>query len=304
MSSTETPSGLADLFPGFASHFIDTKAGRLFARSGGSGPPLLLLHGYPQTHAQWHKIAADLAQSFHVVLMDLRGYGASFVAAGEAGALYTKRLMAEDAIEVMRALGFTQFYIAGHDRGGRVAYRLALDHPEHVLRLAVLDIVPTAMQWRYMDAQAAMRVYHWMFLAQPAPFPETLIGGAPLYYLEHTLKSWSASKSLDFIDPEALAHYKASFSQPDRLHASCEDYRAGATIDRDYDEADLAAGKKIGQPLLVLWGARGLPGGAPLDIWREFGVNVQGQKIESGHFLPEENPQATLAALLEFFTAT
>jgi haloacetate dehalogenase len=304
MSSPENPSGLADLFPGFASHFIDTKAGRIFARSGGSGPPLLLLHGYPQTHAQWHNIAAGLAQSFHVVLMDLRGYGASFVAAGEAGAFYTKRLMAEDAIEVMQALGYAQFNIAGHDRGGRVAYRLALDHPEYVLRLAVLDIVPTAMQWRHMDAEAAMRVYHWMFLAQPAPFPETLIGGAPVYYLEHTLKSWSAPKTLDFIDPAALAHYRASFTQPDRLHASCEDYRAGATLDRSYDEADLAAGKKISQPLLVLWGTRGLPGGAPLDIWRQFAVDVQGQKIDSGHFLPEENPQATLAALLEFFTAT
>jgi haloacetate dehalogenase len=253
---------------------------------------------------QWHKIAAELAQSFHVVLMDLRGYGASFAPPSRDGALYAKRLMAEDVIDVMQALGFSRFRIAGHDRGARVSYRLALDHPEYVERLAVLDIVPTAMLWRFMDAEAAMRVYHWMFLAQPAPFPEMLIGGAPLYYLEHTLKSWSASKSLDFIDPAALEHYRAAFNEPDHVRSSCEDYRASATLDRSYDEADLAAAKKIEQPLLVLWGTRGLPGGSPLDIWREFGTNVSGEKIESGHFLPEENPQATLAALMAFFKAS
>ncbi len=294
-------SDLADLFPGFAAHWIDTKGGKIFARSGGSGPPLLLLHGYPQTHVQWHKIAAELAEKFRVVVMDLRGYGWSSVPVSEKGSAYTKRLMAEDVIEVMQSLGHLRFHIAGHDRGGRVAYRLALDHPERVERLAVLDIVPTAMQWRYMDAEAALRVYHWMFLAQPSPFPETLIGHAPIYYLEHTLRSWSAPKTLEFIDPAALAHYQASFNEPTRIHASCEDYRAGATLDRSYDEADLAAGKKIDRPLLVLWGNRGLPGGAPLDIWREFAKDVSGEKIDSGHFLPEENPQATLAALVGFF---
>jgi len=292
---------LADLFPGFASHWVDTKAGRLFVRSGGSGPPLLLLHGYPQTHVQWHRLAGDLARHFHVVLMDLRGYGWSSAPASEKGELYTKRLMAEDVIAVMQSLGFLRFHIAGHDRGGRVAYRLALDHPERVEKVAVLDIVPTAMQWRHMDAEAALRVYHWMFLAQPAPFPETLISSNALYYLEHTLRSWSAAKTLDFIDPAALTHYRASFNEPTRIHASCEDYRAGATLDRAYDEADLAAGKKIGRPLLVLWGNRGLPGGEPLKIWGEFASDVSGEKIDSGHFLTEENPKATLAALMTFF---
>jgi haloacetate dehalogenase len=296
-----TSSDLADLFPGFATHWVDTKIGKIFARSGGSGPPLLLLHGYPQTHVQWHKIAADLAQKFTVILMDLRGYGWSSAPRSDKGELYTKRLMAEDAIEVMQALGYLRFHIAGHDRGGRVAYRLALDHPERVERLAVLDIVPTAFQWRFMDAEAAMRVYHWMFLAQPAPFPETLLTGAPSFYLDHTLRSWSAAKTLDFIDPAALAHYRASFNEPSRIHASCEDYRAGATLDRTYDEDDLRKGKKIDRPLLVLWGNRGLPGGTPLETWKEFALDASGEKIESGHFLPEENPQATLAALMPFF---
>ncbi len=293
---------LADLFPGFAAHWVDTKAGRIFARSGGSGPPLLLLHGYPQTHVQWHKIAGDLAQHFHVIVMDLRGYGWSSAPQSEKGELYTKRLMAEDVIAVMQSLGHLRFHVAGHDRGGRVAYRLALDHPERLERVAVLDIVPTAMQWRHMDAEAALRVYHWMFLAQPSPFPETLIGPNALYYLEHTLKSWSASKTLDFIDPAALEHYRRAFNEPTRIHASCEDYRAGATLDRSIDEADLAAGKKIDRPLLVLWGNRGLPGGSPLDVWHQWGTNVSGEKIDSGHFLTEENPQATLAALMRFFS--
>jgi len=292
---------LADLFPGFGSHWIDTQTGKIFARSGGSGPPLLLLHGYPQTHVQWHKIAPRLAEKFTVIVMDLRGYGWSSVPQSENGTLFTKRLMAEDAIAIMQALGHLRFHVAGHDRGGRVAYRLALDHPERIEKLACLDIVPTAEQWAGMDATAAMRVYHWMFLAQPSPLPETLIKGAPLYYLDHTLRSWSGVKTLDFIDPKALEHYRAGYNEPSRIHAFCEDYRAGATLDRTYDEEDFAKGRKIERPLLVLYGNRGLPGGEPLVTWGRWAKDVEGEKIDSGHFLPEENPDATCDALLRFF---
>jgi haloacetate dehalogenase len=295
-------SDLADLFPGFATHWIDTAAGRFFARTHGDGPPLLLLHGYPQTHVEWHKIAPELAERFSVVLMDLRGYGWSTAPRSEKGALYAKRLMAEDAIAVMEKLGHIRFSVVGHDRGGRVGYRLALDHPERVEKLAAIDIIPTAARWRALDAAEAMAAYHWLFLAQPAPLPETLLGGAAPFFVDWTLASWTAAKTLAAFDPGALAHYRAAFNEPSRIHASCEDYRAGATLDRADDEADLAAGKKISAPLLVLWGQRGLGGGdaGTLDIWRQWAAHAQGKAIDGGHFLPEENPGATLEALLGF----
>jgi haloacetate dehalogenase len=293
---------LAELYPGFATHWIDVPAGRIFARSKGQGPALLLLHGYPQTHVEWHRIAAELAERFTVVLMDLRGYGWSSAPPSEGGALYTKRLMAQDAVTVMEALGHVRFSLVGHDRGARVAYRLAFDHPERVNRLALLDIVPTATMWQSMNAASAMKVFHWLLLAQPAPVPETLIGQAAVFYLERALSSWSGAKGLESFDPRALAHYRAAFNEPSRIHASCEDYRAGATLDRAYDEADQHAGHKIEAPLLVLWGTQGIPAGgvSPLDVWRQWANDVRGHAIECGHFLPEENPQATLAALSAF----
>lgn len=293
---------LADLYPGFASHWIDTDAGRIFARSHGSGPPLLLLHGYPQTHVEWHRIAPQLAEKFTVVVMDLRGYGWSSAPRSEGGALYAKRAMADDAVKVMESLGHIRFSLIGHDRGARVGYRLALDHPGRLEKLVILDIVPTLDVWRGMNANGAMKMYHWSFLAQPAPIPETLIAAAPIQYLDHTIASWSAEKNLHAFDARAMAHYRASFSDPTRVHAACEDYRAGATIDRALDEADHAAGKKIQPPVLVLWGSAGLPGqGAnPLDIWRGWASDVQGHAIDCGHFLPEEAPEETLAALLAF----
>ncbi len=295
-------SDLADLFPGFAAHWIDTEVGRFFLRTHGEGPPLLLLHGYPQTHVEWHKIAPKLAERFSVVLMDLRGYGWSSAPHSEKGALYTKRLMAEDAIALMEKLGHVRFSLIGHDRGARVGYRLALDHPERLDKLALIDIMPTAARWRALTAAEALKAYHWMFLAQPELLPETLIGGAAPFFVDHTLASWTAAKNLSAFDPRAIAHYRAALNEPSRIHATCEDYRAGATIDRADDEADQAAGKKITTPLLVLWGGRGIGGGdaATLDIWRQWARNVQGQPIEGGHFLPEENPDATLAALLAF----
>jgi len=293
---------LADLFPGFATHWIATRAGRFFVRAKGDGPPLLLLHGYPQTHVEWHKIAPQLAERFTVVLMDLRGYGWSGAPRSENGALYSKRLMAQDAIAVMEQLGHIRFSLVGHDRGARVAYRLALDHPERLEKLALIDIIPTAARWQALNAAEALKAYHWTFLAQPEPMPETLIGGAAPFYVDFTLAGWTAAKDLSAFDPRALAHYRAAFNEPSRIHAACEDYRAGATLDLATDEADQAAGKKIAVPVLVLWGGRGLGGGgaSTLDVWRQWAHNVQGQPIAGGHFLPEENPEATLEALLAF----
>ncbi len=293
---------LADLFPGFATHWIDIDAGRFFVRSQGSGPPLLLLHGYPQTHVEWHKIAPQLAERFSVVLMDLRGYGWSSAPRSENGAHYTKRLMAADAIAVMEKLGHVRFSIVGHDRGARVAYRLAFDHRERLDKLALIDIIPTAARWRALDAAEALKAYHWPFLAQPEPLPETLIASAAHFFVDYTLASWTAAKNLSAFDPRALAHYRAALNEPSRIHATCEDYRAGATLDRADDEADQAAGRKIAAPLLILWGGRGLGGGdsSTLDIWRQWAANVRGEPIAGGHFLPEENPEATLEALLRF----
>ncbi len=295
-------SDLADLFPGFKSHWIDTEAGRIFARSGGSGPPLLLLHGFPQTHVEWHAIAAQLAEHFHVVLMDLRGYGWSSAPRSEKGELYTKRQMGLDVVSVMEQLGHIRFHLAGHDRGARVGYRLALDHPGRVSSLAVIDIIPTLDMW---EAIAAKRVNaeHWKFLSLPAPEPEKVIGADPIAYLENTLAAWTAKKDLSAFDERALDHYRASFNDPSRIHAACEDYRAGASLDLAYDKADQAAGKKIECPVLALWGDKGLPaaGHDPLSIWQTWATNVQGQSVSSGHFVPEENAEATAKALIDFF---
>jgi haloacetate dehalogenase len=290
-------------FAGFATHEIAVGDATVFARAGGSGPPLVLLHGYPQTHLMWARVAAELAPRFTVVAMDLRGYGRSSTPASREGEAYTKRVMANDAVALMAALGHPKFAVAGHDRGGRVAYRLALDHPDRVTKIAVLDIVPTWEMWAGMDAARAMSVYHWMFLAQPEPMPETLISGAPDYYIDQKLASWSGDKSLRAFQPEALDAYRAAFRDPARVHATCEDYRAGATIDRALDDADRAAGRKIAAPLLALWGTKGIPakGEDPLTVWRRWASDVRGLGIDAGHFLPEEAPEATAKALAEFF---
>jgi haloacetate dehalogenase len=293
---------LADLFPGFETRWLETDAGRLFARVGGAGPPVVLVHGYPQTHVEWRLVAPRLAERHTVVALDLRGYGRSDAPPSAEGALYTKRIMAADVVAAMRSLGCERFAYVGHDRGARVGYRLALDHPERLSRLAALDIVPTAEMWRGMGAARAMAIYHWLFLAQPEPLPETLIGRASREYIDHTLASWTKAKSLDAFDPRALAHYRAFFAEPERIHACCEDYRAGATLDWAHDEADLAAGRTIDIPVLALWGGAGLPaqGENPLDVWRRWAPQAQGRAIDAGHFLPEEAPEATAEALVEF----
>lgn len=294
---------LADLFPGFEARYIPTAEGQVFARIGGAGEPLVLLHGFPETHVMWHKLAPELARTHQVIAMDLRGYGWSTAPRGdESHATYAKRAMAEDVIRVVETLGHTRFALVGHDRGARVSYRLALDHPGRLTHLALLDIIPTLSMWERMDAKRAMQVYHWSFLAQPAPMPETLIAKAPTEWLEHTLASWTAAKDLSAFDSRALRHYRAFFNEPSRIHACCEDYRAGATLDVDHDEASRAAGAVIDCPVLVLWGEAGIPaaGASPLEAWKLFAPHATGAPIRAGHFLPEENPQATLAALKDF----
>jgi haloacetate dehalogenase len=295
---------LEDLFPGFEARRFGTRGAEIFARLGGGGPPLVLLHGYPQTQVMWHKLAPELAKSFSLVIPDLRGYGASSIPADTPDHFsYSKRAMAQDVCDVMDALGHRQFLVCGHDRGGRVAYRLALDEPARVLRLAVLDIVPTYDMWHRLTPALAMKTFHWTFLAQPAPWPERMIGADPIGWLEDKIGSWNASGPLSAtFASEALAHYRAFFAQPQRLHATCEDYRAGATYDLKAGEADREAGRKIACPTLALWGAAGIPGktDGPLAIWREWCADVRGQAIACGHFLAEEAPQETLAALVPF----
>lgn len=294
---------LADLYPGFEAHNIDTAAGRIFVRTGGSGTPLLLLHGFPQTGVMWHKVAPALAKTHSLVIADLPGYGWS--AAPEPGrdhAPYSKRAMGEAMVLVMEHLGHAHFALMGHDRGARVGYRIGLDHPGRLDRLVVLDIVPTMAMWHGMDRSRAMSVYHWMFLAQPHPLPETLIGKDPGFYFDWTLASWTRDKDLSAFNPKALAHYRASCAVPERIRAMCEDYRAGATIDLAHDEADRSAGRTIDCPVLAVWGASGIPakGESPLNAWRAFAPQVTGQAVESGHFVCEEAPEAVLAAVTPF----
>ncbi|NNM71316.1 alpha/beta fold hydrolase [Enterovirga aerilata] len=293
-----------DLFPGFASHWIDTETGRVFARSGGSGPPLVLLHGFPETHAMWHRLAPELARTHHVVCMDLRGYGWSSAPRGDPGhETYSKRAMGRDVVRVMEELGHVRFAVAGHDRGARVAYRLALDEPGRVERLALLDILPTFEVWRRIRA-GTQPAAHWEFLARPEPEPETEIGRDPLPYFEGLIRSWSGGKSLDFLDRRALAAYRQSCNEPTRIHAFCEDYRAGATLDPAQDKADMAAGRTLACPSFLVWSARYLVrSGAepPLEAWRKtFAPGIMGSEIDCGHFVAEEAPAETLAALRPF----
>lgn len=294
---------ITDLFPGFASHWTDTEAGRIFARTAGSGPPLVLLHGFPQSHVMWHRLAPELAQRFTVVAMDLRGYGWSSAPDSSGGAQYTKREMGKDVVAVMAALGHVRFALCGHDRGARVGYRLALDHPGHILKLALLDIQPTCEVWRSIRTSKAPGA-HWEFLSRPAPVPEQAIGRQPDAFFEGLLTAWTQSESLRPFDARALAQYRAAWGDPSRIHAMCEDYRAGATQDVAQDEGDLAAGRHIDCPTLVLSGdfflTRGLPRSA-LEAWREtFAPGAEGGLIDSGHFMAEENAPAVLDALRRF----
>lgn len=290
------------LFPGFKSHWLDGEGGRIFARTAGSGPPLVLVHGFPQTHAMWHKLAPRLSEAFSVVCLDLRGYGWSGAPDSTAGALYAKREMGKDIVRIMEDLGHVRFAYAGHDRGARVGYRLALDHPGRITRLALLDILPTYKVWQNIRSGAAPGA-HWEFLARPAPEPEGIILKDPIGYIEGLMTLWTGSGDMTPFDTRARASYRDSANDPSRIHAYCEDYRAGATLDLDHDEADLAAKKQILCPTLILWGAFYLTGkGAdPLQLWREsFAPKAQGVQVKGGHFIAEEDPDGVYAALLPF----
>jgi haloacetate dehalogenase len=299
-------------FEGFESGLHPLGEVELFARVGGdpAKPPLLLLHGYPQTHAMWQRVARALAADFRLVIPDLRGYGDSTKPAPAATpaldhAQHSKRAMAADLVALMRSLGHARFAVVGHDRGGRVAHRLALDHPEQVARLAVIDIVPTLDMYEATDMRFASWYYHWFFLIQPAPLPERMIGGDPAFYLRWTLGAWGGH-GLSFVEPEALAEYERCFSRADTIHAACEDYRASASIDLEHDRASRDAGEKIACDLYLIWGTRGLVGKRfdPLALWRKRAAGrVEGVALETGHFVPEEQPEETARRLRDFFLA-
>lgn len=299
---------LADLYPGFATRRVKTSGAEIHLRTGGEGPALLLVHGYPQTHVCWHKVAPMLAKHFALAMPDLRGYGDSSAPPTDAGhETYSKRAMALDLVEVMQAMGHETFLLAGHDRGGRVAYRLALDHPTRVERMVTLDIVPTYDAYINWSPKDAVGKFHWPFLARPAPFPEEVIGRDPAHWLDYLFASWAGTGDLTPFAPEAMAHYRHHFAKPSMIHATCEDYRAGATCDFANDEADRKAGRKITAPLLALWGkgrSVGGVGSALLDVWRHWATDVRGMPLASGHFLAEELPDETARVMAEFLSAT
>jgi haloacetate dehalogenase len=286
---------------------------RLHARTGGraDGPPLLLLHGFPQSHVMWHRVAGALAPHFRLVLPDLRGYGDSDKPPGDADhANYSKRVMAADVAALMASLGHAQYFVAGHDRGGRVAHRLALDHAAAVRRLCLIDIAPTLDMYAATDFAFASAYYHWFHLIQPHPLPEHMIEGNAREYLLAKLGGWGGPKAAGvgagpaFIEPMALAEYQRCFCMPAAIHAACEDYRAAAGIDLDHDRASRTAGQKIACDLLVLWGQRGVVQRLfdPLALWQaQCDGQVSGQAMAAGHFIPEELPEATAQALLGFF---
>jgi haloacetate dehalogenase len=273
----------------------------LNAAQAGEGPPLLLLHGYPQTHAMWHLVAPRLTETHRVVAVDLRGYGDSDKPPGDPRhERYSKRAMARDGVAAMRAAGHERFAVIGHDRGARVAHRMAIDHPDAVERVALLDIIPTRTLFGTIDADRARSYYHWFFLAQPPDLPERLIGADPEYFLRWTVGSWTAGDTE--LAPAAMAEYLRCFCTPAAVHASCEDYRAGASIDLEHDDADVAAGRRVACPLLAIWGAAGRIGRLydVLGTWREVADDVRGTAVPGGHFPAEEAPEETLAELRAF----
>jgi haloacetate dehalogenase len=289
------------MFDGFDARTVETGEAAIHVRRGGAGPPLLLLHGFPQTHLMWHRVAPRLAQEFTVVAADLRGYGES----GRPRSTpdhepYSKRAMARDVVALMEHLGHARFAVAGHDRGGRVAYRLALDHPDRVRRLAVLDLIPTGEAFRRADMRFALGFWPWSLLSQPAPLPERLLAADPALLIDYVLDTWG--RSPEAFPPEVRAAYARALT-PAAIHAICEEFRAAATLDFEHDEADRVARRRITCPVLALWSRSG-----PVDtwydalaIWRAWADDVRGRPIDGGHFLPEEAPDETVAELLTFF---
>jgi haloacetate dehalogenase len=288
------------LFPGFQVLDVALEASRIRVVTAGSGPPILLLHGYPETHAAWHKVAPLLLPHATVVIPDLPGYGDSIGPAPDTHHhAYSKRSMAAQLVATMEKLGHRHFVLAGHDRGGRVAYRMALDDPGRVARLITLDMVPTLEMAETTSWRRALAAYHWFFLAQPAPLPERMIAADPDFYLEWTLKSWLGDPQA--IDACAMAEYRRCFRNASVVKAMCEDNRAGLSVDLEHDRSDRDAGKKIACTLVALWGERGTEG-RPIDflpVWRKWATDVSGGAIRCGHFLMEEQPELTAKALID-----
>jgi len=295
------------MFADFEALEIDTGKARIFARRGGSGPGLLLLHGFPETHVMWRDVAPSLARDFTVVCADLRGYGQSSCPPSAADhAPYAKRAMAADLVVLMAQLGFKRFLVAGHDRGGRVAYRLALDHPDRVEKLAVLDIVPTAEAWDRADARLALGFWPWSLLAQPEPLPETILAAAAEAIVDNALSGWGSAA--DAFPPGVRQAYVDALRDPAHVHAICEEYRAAASLDRVHDHADREAGRRISCPVLALWSEHGALAewyrneDGPLGIWRNWAEDASGGAMSGGHFFPEESPIETAATLDAFFS--
>ena len=293
----------AGLFNGFEARWVRTSGADIFLRHGGEGEPLLLLHGNPLTHTSWHRVAGVLARRFHVVATDLRGYGDS-IGPNDGGVHhvnYSFRAMAQDQVDVMAALGYQRFFLAGHDRGARTAHRLALDHPDRVRKVALLDIVPTRYVWAHTSREWALGSWHWSFMAQPDELFERMMAAVPAR--EYVLRHLSRTGKPTFFDERALAEYVRCFTRK-TIHGSCEDYRAAASIDLEHDETDHRAGRKIGPPALALWGRRSAVGQLyddVLAIWREVATNVTGGAVESGHYPQEEAPEAVIDAFQRFF---
>jgi haloacetate dehalogenase len=289
------------MFEGFADTFVETSGARIRVRHGGSGPPLLLLHGNPQSHVCWHKVAGPLAERYHVVATDLRGYGDSSAPEPDADcANYSFRAMAQDQIEVMAALGYGRFFLAGHDRGGRTAHRLIQDHPEVVQKCAILDILPSRHVWHNASRSWALKSFHWVFMAQTGGLPEAMMASVPREQFLEPMMVRPPNGRAPFTD-EAWAEYVRCFT-PKTIMASCADYRACATVDLAMDDADF--GNKVETPLLILWGAASHTQAVfddVLDVWRDYGTDVQGAGIVSGHFIPEEAPEEVLARFTAFF---
>lgn len=294
------------MFDGFEAAAVDVGETHVFFRRKGGGPPLLLLHGFPETHLMWHRVAPALADSFTVVCADLRGYGASGKPDSSPDhAPYAKSAMGRDMVRLMEALGFPRFGVAGHDRGGRVAYRMALDHPDRVDRLAVLDVIPTGEALRRADVRLALAYWPWALLAQPEPLPERLIAADPEAVVDNALEGWGTDRAN--FSPQVRHAYIEALRDRTAVHAICEEYRAAATLDLARDNADRDAGRRIRCPVLALWGENGpldqwyVDAGGPLGIWRLWADDVQGQPVFGGHFFPEQNADATIAALQNFF---
>ncbi|MBJ7263813.1 MAG: alpha/beta hydrolase [Burkholderiaceae bacterium] len=289
----------------FSMRDIEVDGAVIRVREGGSGAPLLLLHGHPQTHVMWHRVAPALAETYRVVMADLRGYGdSSRPAAGENSAAYAKRVMAVDMVQVMERLGHERFRLGAHDRGARVAHRLALDHPERVSHLVLLDIAPTLAMYMQTTEAFARAYWHWFFLIQPAPLPERLIEADPLAYIQDVMGRRHAGLSV--FAPEALDEYRRCIARPGTAGGICADYRASAGIDLDHDRADVAAGRKLTAPVHVLWGAHGTVGKCfdVLAEWRRVAEQVSGKALDCGHYLAEEQPEQLIAEMRQAFGST